>query len=212
MIKRCIFLFLAINISSLYAILGGVGLHVAQDGFTVDEKTFDYGLIEITRDAIDSPVGVGAFAYLTMIPFLDFEAGVSLTGSEYNYVFNGEDSPTMGIAKFGWYLSAQRPVFKFPTIRMYAGAGINGSTHTKIVSYETLVDGEIDTDKLDDLEYLEDKLGVTNTGAHIEFGGRFKPPIIPFSINANARYHIIKDVVPAEDGYLSLSIGLAFAI
>ena len=185
MIKRCIFLFLAINISSLYAILGGVGLHIAQDGFTVDQESFNYESISITRDAIDSPIGGGAFVYLTVIPFLDFEAGVSLTGSEYNYVFNGEDSPPMGIAKFGWYLSAQRPVFKFPTIRMYAGAGINGSTHTKIVSYETLVDGEIDPDKLDDLEYLEDKLGVTNTGAHIEFGGRFKPPIIPFSINAN---------------------------
>ena len=212
MIKRCIVLFLAINISSLYAILGGVGLHIAQDGFTVDQESFNYESISITRDAIDSPIGWGAFVYLTVIPFLDFEAGVSLTGSEYNYVFNGEDSPPMGIAKFGWYLSAQRPVFKFPTIRMYAGAGINGSTHTKIVSYETLVDGEIDPDKLDDLEYLEDKLGVTNTGAHIEFGGRFKPPIIPFSINANARYHIIKDVVPGEDGYLSLSMGVAFAI
>ena len=212
MFKRCIFLFLAINISSLYAILGGVGLHVAQDGFTVDQESFNYESISITRDAIDAPIGGGAFVYLTVIPFLDFEAGVSLTGSEYNYVFNGEDIPPMGIAKFGWYLSAQRPVFKFPTIRMYAGAGINGSTHTKIVSYETLVDGEIDPDKLDDLEYLEDKLGVTNTGAHIEFGGRFKPPIIPFSINANARYHIIKDVVPGEDGYLSLSMGVAFAI
>lgn len=212
MIKRCIVLFLAINISSLYAILGGVGLHVAQDGFTVDQESFNYESISITRDAIDSPIGGGAFVYLTVIPFLDFEAGVSLTGSEYNYVFNGEDSPPMGIAKFGWYLSAQRPVFKFPTIRIYAGAGINGSTHTKIVSYETLVDGEIDPDKLDDLKYLEDKLGVTNTGAHIEFGGRFKPPIIPFSINANARYHIIKDVVPGEDGYLSLSMGVAFAI
>ena len=212
MIKRCIVLFLAINISSLYAILGGVGLHIAQDGFTVDQESFNYESISITRDAIDSPIGGGAFVYLTVIPFLDFEAGVSLTGSEYNYVFNGEDSPPMGIAKFGWYLSAQRPVFKFPTIRMYAGAGINGSTHTKIVSYETLVDGEIDPDKLDDLEYLEDKLGVTNTGAHIEFGGRFKPPIIPFSINANARYHIIKDVAPGEDGYLSISMGVAFAI
>ena len=42
MIKRCIFLFLAINISSLYAILGGVGLHVSQDGFKVDQEIFNY--------------------------------------------------------------------------------------------------------------------------------------------------------------------------
>ena len=60
-------------------------------------------VISITRDVIDEPIGGGAFVYLTVIPFLDFEAGVSLTGSEYNYVFNGEDSPAMGIAKFGWY-------------------------------------------------------------------------------------------------------------
>ena len=212
MIKRCIFLFLAINISSLYAILGGIGLHLSQDSFTTDQESFNYESISITRDAIDSPIGGGAFVYLTVIPFIDFEAGVSLTGAEYSYVFNGEDGPAMGIAKFGWYLSAQRPVFKFPTIRMYVGGGINGSTHTKIVSYETLVDGGIDTDKLNDLEYLEDKLGVTNTGGHVELGARFKPPIIPFSINANARYHIIKDVFPGENGYLSLSMGVAFAI
>jgi len=212
MIKRCIFLFLAINISSLYAILGGIGLHLSQDSFTIDQESFNYESISITRDAIDSPIGGGAFVYLTVIPFIDFEAGVSLTGAEYSYVFNGEDGPAMGIAKLSWYLSAQRPVFKFPTIRMYVGGGINGSTHTKIVSYETLVDGGIDTDRLNDLEYLEDKLGVTNTGGHVELGGRFKPPIIPFSINANARYHIIKDVFPGENGYLSLSMGVAFAI
>lgn len=212
MIKRCIFLFLAINISSLYAILGGIGLHLSQDSFTTDQESFNYESISITRDAIDSPIGGGAFVYLTVIPYIDFEAGISLTGAEYSYVFNGEDGPAMGIAKFGWYLSAQRPVFKFPTIRMYVGGGINGSTHTKIVSYETLVDGGIDTDKLNDLEYLEDKLGVTNTGGHVELGARFKPPIIPFSINANARYHIIKDVFPGEDGYFSLSMGVAFAI
>ena len=212
MIKRCIFLFLAINISSLYAILGGIGLHLSQDSFTTDQESFNYQSISITRDAIDSPIGGGAFVYLTVIPYIDFEAGISLTGAEYSYVFNGEDGPAMGIAKFGWYLSAQRPVFKFPTIRMYVGGGINGSTHTKIVSYETLVDGGIDTDKLNDLEYLEDKLGATNTGGHVELGARFKPPIIPFSINANARYHIIKDVFPGEDGYFSLSMGVAFAI
>ena len=57
MIKRCIVLFLAINISSLYAILGGVGLHIAQDGFTVDQESFNYESISITRDAIDSPIG-----------------------------------------------------------------------------------------------------------------------------------------------------------
>ena len=67
----------------------------------------------------------------------------------------------------------------------------NGTDNRKALGMAevSLTLGGIDTDQLDNLEYLEDKLGVTNTGAHIEFGGRFKPPIIPFSLNANARYN-----------------------
>ena len=222
MIKRCIFLFLAINISSLYAILGGVGLQGIQDGFKVDEEIFIYEFsgesVSINREVIDEPLGLGGFIYLTVIPYIDFEAGLNFTTSQYSYDYQNTlteeqgESPEMRFGKLSWYLSAQRPIFKFPTIRLFLGGGINGASYTKIVSAETFMEANIDTDKLEDLDYLKDKLTDSSTGGHIEFGGRFKPPIIPFSLNATARYYIIKDVVPGEDGYLSLSMGVAFAI
>ena len=37
--KRYVLLFIAINITSLYAILGGIGLNVAQDSFTLDQES-----------------------------------------------------------------------------------------------------------------------------------------------------------------------------
>ena len=222
MIKKCIALFLAINISSLYAILGGVGFNLAQDSFTLEGESFNYEFsgeeVSITRDEITSPVGGGGFLYLTLIPFVDFEVGFNITLSPYNYEYQNTLNPDnnetieLGLAKVSWYLSAQRPILKVPTIRVYAGGGINGSTYTKIISYETLTDGGIDTDRLDDLDYIKEELGVSETGAHIELGARFKPPILPFSLNANARYNLIKGLVPEKDGFLTLSVGLAFAI
>ena len=216
MIKKCVALFLAINISSLYAILGGIGINGVQDSFTLDGASFEGpgSIATVTRTDINSPVGLGGFVYLTVIPFVDFEAGINVTGSIYNYSYsdllgNNQDIE-IPMAKVTWNLSAQRPIFKIPTIRVYAGAGINGSTYTEILTFESMED--LDTDRLSDVDYIKDELGISTTGAHIELGARFKPPILPFSLNANARYNFIKDLVPDEDGFLTISVGLAFAI
>ena len=79
MIKKCVVLFLAINISSLYAILGGIGINGSYDSFTVSAETIassPVGSIErtdLSSPLGSSPAGIGIFAYLTVIPFLDFE-------------------------------------------------------------------------------------------------------------------------------------------
>ena len=83
MYKRYIILLLAINMSSLYAILGGVGISGVSDGITIPEKIYTSeieGIYEVTRDSIDTRVGVGGFAYLTIIPFIDL-------GSTENFIF-----------------------------------------------------------------------------------------------------------------------------
>ena len=71
---------------------------------------------------------------------------------------------------------------------------------------------DLDPNQLEDIDYIKDELAVSTTGGHLEVGAHFKPPIIPFSLNANARYNLVKDLVPGEDGFLTLSVGLAFAI
>jgi hypothetical protein len=216
MIKRCVVLFLAINLSSLYAILGGVGLNVVQDSFTLDGASFEgpVGIATVQRTDIESPVGLGGFAYLTLIPFVDFEAGLNATVSTYNYSYSDLSGNNKNIelpmAKFSWNLSVQRPIFKVPTIRVYGGAGVNGSTYTEILTFDSMKD--LDANQLEDIDYIKDELAVSKTGWHIELGARFKPPIIPFSLNANARYNLVKDLVPGENGFLTLSFGLAFAI
>ena len=217
MIKRYVLLFIAINVTSLYAILGGVGLNFSQDSFTLDAETFTNGelsSIPIIRTEISAPIGLGGFAYLTVIPFIDLEAGATLTVSTYEYSFtdpvNGEKELELGLGKFTWHLSAQRPLLKLPMIRMYAGAGVNGSKYTKIVS-EDLVNG-LSSDCFNDQDCMKEELAGDATGMHLEAGARFKPPILPFSLNVNARYNIVKDIAPDSDGFLTISVGAAFAI
>ena len=218
MMKRYVLLFIAINITSLYAILGGIGVNFVQDSFTLDAETFsneELSLVPITRPEISSPMGLGGFAYLTVIPFIDIEAGASLTASPYEFSLtnpmNGDEKNVeVGLGKFTWHVSAQKPFLKLPMIRMYAGAGINRSTYMKIVS-EAEVDG-LNFDCISDVDCIEEELSSNSTGIHLETGARFKPPFIPFSLNFNARYNLVKDIVPDKDGFLTISIGAAFAI
>ena len=217
MIKRYVLLFMAINVTSLYAILGGVGINFAQDSFTLDAETFSdeaLSLVPITRTEISAPMGVGGFAYLTVIPFIDLEAGASLTFSTYEYSFtdpvDGEKNLELGLGKFTWHVSAQRPLLKLPMIRMYAGAGVNGSTYTKIVSEDLVKD--LSSDCFNDEDCMKEELAGDATGMHLEAGARFKPPILPFSLNINARYNLVKDIAPDSDGFLTISVGAAFAI
>ena len=219
MYRKYIIILMAINISSLYAILGGVGISGVSDGITFPEKIYTSeipGIFEVTRDAIEKPIGIGGVAYLTIIPFIDFDASGNLTAAPYTYsskVLVTDADPEaieLALVKFTFNLSAQYPFFKFPTIRMYAGAGINSSAYTMIPTVETMTD--IDLTRLSEPEYLAEHFGAESAGYHLEVGGRFKPPIIPFSLNASARYNFFKDFFPDVESYLSLSVGLAFAI
>jgi len=93
---------------------------------------------------------------------------------------------------------------------MYAGAGINGSTYMKIFS-AAQVHG-LSFDCVSDADCIKEELTGDATGMHLEAGARFKPPFIPFSLNFNARYNLVKDIVPDKDGFLTISVGAAFAI
>ena len=216
MIKRYVLLFIASNVTSLYAILGGVGLNFAQDSFTLDGETIPESPVEeIVRTEMLEPIGLGGFAYLTLIPFIDLEAGVNLTGATYEYSYTDSELSTdktveLGLAKLTWHVSAQRSLLKLPMIRMYAGAGVNGSTYTKIVS-EDLVNG-LSSDCFNDEDCMKEELAGDATSMHLEAGARFEPPILPFSLNINARYNLVKDIVPDSDGFLTISVGAAFAI
>ena len=215
MIKKYALLCFVINLTSVYAILGGVGINVTNDDFTVDEFHFtadnsDIG--NVTRSEIEPPFGVGGFIYLTAIPFMDFEADANFTFATYDYSYDGNLAPTtsqsIGLGKFTWNLTAQKPIIKIPTIRVYIGLGVNGISYTQLLSPETI--STLDPNKLDDQDYLKENLAVSTNGYHTELGIRFKPPVMPFSLNLKARYNASEDFL--VDEYISFSIGMAFAI
>ena len=216
-----------IQVSSLYAILGGIGINFGQDSYSISDSTYSAveslpGLGNITRSETTAPFSLGGFAYLTAIPFIDIEAEVNASFSSYDYSYSGGTLPkldpiTIPMFTYGGSVSVQKKIFKFPTIRLLVGAGISQRSYSKIITTDVL--SGLDVSKLDasdseNLKYLKDELEADKmaTGYHFEFRCRIKPPIIPFSVNANIRYNIMKDFLEDVDGYLSMSAGLAFAI
>ena len=210
--RKYFILFLAINVTSLYALIGGLGVNVVQDQFTINAKTDTYTSLGLdqgfTTSEINNPVGIGGFLYLTIIPFIDFEAGYNLTFAEYEYSLVDE---SLAIGKGTWYTSAQYPFFSPPTIRAYIGAGMNGTDWVAPVTAEKLTELAL-TGEDTDTDAILEALSESSSGYHIELGARFKPPLFPMSINGNVRYIMDKDFYNDVDGYLTLTVGLAFAI
>ena len=212
--RRYFILLLVLSTSSLYGLIGGLGINFIQDQFEIPEKTdvFEVTNMSFTTSAINPPIGVGLFLYLTAIPKIDFEAGYNFSIAEYDYVGDGLDELDFALGKGTWYASLQYPFFSPPTFRMYLGAGANGTTWTSVVDTDILMTLYEDDIDLDDKEELADALLTTVSGSHVELGARFKPPVLPYSFNFNARYNMVKDFYDDIDNYLTLSIGVAFAI
>ena len=208
--RKYFILFLAINVTSLYALIGGLGVNVVQDQFTINAKADTYISSDFTTSEINNPVGFGGFLYLTIIPFVDFEAGFNLTFKDYSFESELVDE-SWAIGKGTWYTSAQYPFFSPPTIRAYIGAGINGTDWVAPVTTEKLTE-LAETQQDTDTDAILEALSESSSGYHIELGARFKPPLLPISINGNARYIMDEDFHNDVDGYLTLTLGLAFAI
>ena len=225
--KRYIITAVAIQVSSLYALLGGVGINFGQDSYSISDTTYsaveslpEFG--DITRSETTTPFSLGGFAYLTAIPFIDIEAEVNASFSSYEYSYTGGDLPkldpvTIPMFTYGGSVSVQKKIFKFPTIRLLAGAGISQRGYSKIITTDVLSgldDSRLDANDSENIKYLKEVLEADKmaTGYHLELRARFKPPIIPFSLNANMRYNFMQDFIQGVDNYLSVSAGLAFAI
>ena len=207
--RKYFILFLAVNVTSLYALIGGAGINIVQDQFTIEEKSDVYNeLISFNTSEINNPVGVGGFMYLTIIPFVDFEIGYNATFQTYDYSAIDEE---LAIGKLTWYASAQYPFFSPPTMRFYVGVGTNGTDWAEPVTAEKLTELAL-TGEDADPDAILDAVAKQSSGYHLELGARFKPPLFPMSLNANARYVMDKDFHSDVDGYLMVSLGVAFAI
>ena len=213
--RKYFILFLVLNTTSLYALFGGLGINVLQDQFEIpaqeNEMIEGIGAVFSTT-VVENPIGVGVFVYLTAIPKIDLEAGYNISFSKYKYAYADTDELELGIGKGTWYASLQYPFFSPPTFRMYAGLGANGTKWISVVDTNTLTKLDEENVDLNNEDALLEALLQEVSGYHVELGARFKPPVIPWSFNFNARYNFVKDFYTDIDNYLTLSAGLAFAI
>ena len=216
--KKYLILFLMINTTSLYALIGGIGINVVQDQFkipAVEDEVFDAS-ITFSTSSIEDPIGVGIFIYLTAIPKIDLEVGCNFTFATYKYELVEQGLATkdndFAIGKGTLYASVQYPFFNPPTFRLYGGLGANGSKWTRVVNKELLQEAQdkgVEFNKFDELAKI---LITESSGFHVELGARLKPPVLPVSFNVNARYNLVKDFYPDIDDYLTVTVGIAYAI
>ena len=197
----------------------GFGIHLGQDGYTVAGQDYAsiFGVpgINLIRNEVANPIGIGAYLYLDFVPIVDLEAGFDLYGNTYQFTLTNPLYDDV-IEDFAWlrstaWLSVQRKVFGIPMIKLYVGGGLSVSASTPVVDEDFVVDflGSSDVDLADPdalLTFLEDNIE-SQTGFHVEAGLRFKPLLIPFTVHTRYRLTFGEGVVPGESSFGTIMIG-----
>ena len=116
------------------------------------------------------------------------------------------------LIKKGYKLDIYASDTSYVTSSFFANQKVKKIITPEVIS--TLETSKLDPTVSENLSYLKDVLKEDKmaTGYHLEIRARFKPPIIPFSLNANLRYNFMQDFIQDVGSYLSMSAGLAFAI
>ena len=234
---------LAIIPLSIFAI-GGFGLNVPYSTFTVEPSSSDLivdilgnstKVGQIDRFGFENAYGLGGYAYVDMIPFIDLDIDVNFMGNIYDFSFFNDAitsssslSPdTLEFAFFtgNAYLTVQKSIFKLgipflAKAKLSAGAGLNRHTSTPFIDQEMmeafvtdengetdLQNGEFNSDALKD--YLSENLLESN-GLHIQTGLQFR--LLTFDLFAFYRYTIASDVIPENKGFSSLNLRLGLGI
>lgn len=224
---------LALTIQFGYSI-GGIGLYVVSDFGTIEgvSESVNFGDANITNNFIrkegTSPVGLGGYFYLDIIPVVDVEIGGDIVFSTYDFEYSYETTTgtitsdsvtgTLAWAKTSYFISIQKPFVEIPMLTLYGGAGYKNAMSAPIMSsgfLSSLMSNGDDIGQINDEESLdqtiEDQIE-NQAGLMIEAGLRFKPKFFPFSMNVKLQQNFIKDVVPGKNSYMTVLVGLGFAL
>ena len=214
--------------SNLFAFVG-FGLNIGSDSYSIagDSESWNVdggtNAVSLVRTDMESPVYLGGYIYLDFLPVVDIEAGFGFAGNSYDYTYTtpgiGGNASETETYKLPWvrgnsYLTIQKPMFQIPMIKLYVGGGLNISYSMPIVDKSfitSILSSDLDNSSgLDPNTIME--MTTESTGIHLEAGARFKPILIPFSINAKVRYNIVSDIIPDKSGFLTITFGAGFAL
>lgn len=201
--------------------LFGVGVYGLTDNYTINsyEKNFKFlgqDAVEMTRTEMSSPIGLGGFLYIDAIPFIDLEANFEIAGQTYDFTWKvleqATESYEVAWVRTAAYVTARKKLFGLGLpllggVKINAGGGVNFQASVPLVdqdfmeSFLETADAEFTTDDIIDE-------ASKNTGLHVQAGVQVK--LLALNLFVNGRYTMVKDVIPDENGYLSLWAGLAF--
>lgn len=207
--------------------LFGVGAYYVSDPVSVAEGTDGAAPVSLHRHGFDGTRGGGLFIYIDAIPVIDLEVNVETSLARYNFEFENALS-TLPEVEFGWarvstYLTARKKIIGFgvPVLggaRLNAGGGLNFHSSAPLADLnmvEELLGGDLTSTftpgTLEDdlIEYLKDNR-IDGNGFHIQAGIQAK--LLTLNLFLNYRMTLAKDVVPDEDSFSSLWVGLAFGM
>ena len=208
--------------SNLFAI-GGFGIYGGQGMFTVASTEDNNPIATVTTGEFSNPYQVGLYLYIDAIPFIDIEADIQVTGSEYTFDFSNALG-TAGPYDTFWggvstYLTLRKKIvgFGIPMLggaKLHAGAGYNMHSFGPLANLDLVeslmgdlsADPDFSEDKL--IEFVKDnKIDVT--GFHVQAGLQFKLLMLDSFLIYRYTFGDFEDVMDAEAfGSINLRIGI----
>lgn len=213
-----------------------------EESFTFDMSgmAVDYS---VKRDAISNPISFGVQGYLDLPVFpIGFEFGASAAAQKYSWsapnklttslgeipldlgigAENGEYKEDFIFGRLSADATAKYYFFKLPMLKLYVGGGAGLHFITPIISQELFIENlqnqtydfngsDPDEPEIDIEEIVRSN---TSVGGHFVTGLRFKPWVIPLSINLDYK-HTFTQVNDYEDdtnvfGNVKVSLNLYF--
>ncbi len=216
--------------TSMFAI-GGFGLQVGQNSFSVEASSPETGIpgVTLTNGAFDGSGALGGFVYVDLIPFVDVEFDFNIQGNEYDIDFSNNFGTAMPTLSFSWgsmntYTTVRKKVagLSIPFLagaQLHAGAGVNTHKTVPVANVDmvtNLLGGDLSNADPSDLHVelvneLENEDNVVDaSGFHIQTGLQFK--LLVLDTFLIYRYSFVEDVVPGSKsfGTLNLRVGLGF--
>lgn len=222
-------IFILAPIEKAYSLFG-VGVYGLKDPqvsigeYSKGDLLTDY--YTFSRGGVDEIRGFGAFLYIDVIPVIDLEANIETAFDKYSFKFENAASTKHLESDFGWarvsgYLTVRKKLFGLGVpilggLKLHAGGGLNYHSSTPLASVDMVQSlitggliGEFDSDNLEDelIEYLKENK-IDSNGYHVQLGAQIK--LLTFNLFCNYRVTFAEDVIPDEDSFSSLWLGLAF--
>lgn len=219
---KILVLTIILNSTVLFAI-GGLGIYGGQGMFIVASTTDESSIATVTTGEFNNPLQGGLYLYIDALPFIDIEADIQFTGSEYTFDFSNA-AGSAGPYNSYWggvstYITLRKKLFGLgiPLLggaKLHAGAGYNMNAFAPLANLDLVEDimGDLSAQPEFSEEDLVDFVKENKTdvsGFHFQAGLQFKLLAIDTFLIYRQSFGEFEGVIDAKTfGSLNLRLGI----